>query len=237
MKKGSFFFTGAALLAATIFFTNSNNADASGIAITKNNGHIAQLYQSNGSLATRGLAPNTPWAVGKVISLNNQTYYQVSTNEYVAAADVNYTVANNDDVTVSSRTYGTPIFSDITNKETGDSIKYDTSYKVNRIVANQYGFTFYQVSEHGWIAAPLLNIKGTPGNIEHIDDFNPMKNSKWAYSAEVNRDILVQQGADEYLVSQVPDEFLSMAGTVTNLLSSDAGGFYNRVAASYKITY
>lgn len=237
MKKGSFFFTGAALLAATVFFTTNNTANANGIAVTKANGHIAQLYQSDGTLATRGLAPNTPWAVGQTISLNNETYYQVSTNEYVKASDVNYSVGNNDDVTVTVRTYSAPIFSDETNKETGSSLPYASSYKVNRIVTNQYGFTFYQVSGHGWLQALTVNVSGTPGNSEHINDFNPMKYSKWTSSANDERAVLVSQGADEYLVSQVPDEYLEMAGTVTNLQGGDAGSFYRMVAGSYKINY
>ncbi|WP_125770197.1 SLAP domain-containing protein [Companilactobacillus furfuricola] len=237
MKKESFFIAGTALLATAIFFTTGNTVDASGIATTKANGHIAQLYQNDGSLATRGLAPNTPWAVGETILLNNETYYQVSTNEYVAASDVNYVVGNNDNVTVTVRTYSAPVFSDETNMQSGSSLPYNTSYKVNRIVTNQYGFTFYQVSEHGWVQALTVNANGTPGNNEHIDDFNPMKYSKWTASADENRDVLVAQGADEYLVSQVPDEFLEMAGTVTNLQGGDAGGFYRMVQDSYKINY
>ncbi|WP_125707801.1 SLAP domain-containing protein [Companilactobacillus zhongbaensis] len=227
-------------MAATVFLTTSNTADASGIATTKANGQIAQLYQSDGSLATRGLAPNTPWAVGQTISLNNQTYYQVSTNEYVAASDVNYVVGNNDNMTVTVKAMSTPIYSDETNWEIGDNddmVPYGSSYKVNRIVTNQYGFTFYQVSGHGWIEALFLNVQGTPGNVEHISDFNPMKYAGWGELADDCRTMLIEQGADPYLVSQVPDEYLETASTISTLWGQDVGGYYRMVAASYKITY
>lgn len=241
MKKSTIFFTATAALATTVFFTSNQTASASGVATTKSDVAITSLYKNDGSPATRGLAANTPWAVGETITLGGETYYQVSTNEYVKATDVsytNYTPGDNSNVTVTIKAPSIPIYNDETNWEfDGPWIDGGSTYKVNRVVSDQYGFTFYQISGHGWVEALLVNVHGTPNNVEHIADFNPMKYAGYGDMADDVRNILIQQGADSYLVSQIPDEYLQTASTISTLFGEDVGGLYRMIAQSYKLTY
>ena len=65
--------------------SNTTNVDAATVAHTTRN---ASLYKADGKIITnRGLAANTDWAVGKIATINGETMYQVSTNEYLRAKD------------------------------------------------------------------------------------------------------------------------------------------------------
>ncbi|MCH4009215.1 SLAP domain-containing protein [Companilactobacillus sp.] len=80
--------------------TNSNsthsNGDSSNKKITNHVSFIGihfidktiPLFDSNGKISNRQLASNTDWAVDKKMVLNGETYFRVSSNEWVKAAHV-----------------------------------------------------------------------------------------------------------------------------------------------------
>jgi len=245
MKKTSIFLISAtALISGAFLFNNQTEVSASGIATTHDD--ITFLYTDTGDMvADRALAPRSPWAVGKIINLNDETYYQVATNEYVKSSDVDYTnkpvtpVKNQvkNDVTVSAQGQSAPVYSDETNN-VQQMINYGDAYKVGRIVENEYGQYFYQVSGHGWVVGDMMNIKGNARNIEHINGFFPMANdTKHGINADEEVNILIGSGADADLVYQIPDEVLQYVGTVDNWLGGDTGTNYRRMSKLYQLQY
>lgn len=68
---------------------SQNDADAAVTKVaTTNNGKVVRLYRLDGSLITnRALGPDTNWLVDRIFTHNNETFYQVATNEYLKASD------------------------------------------------------------------------------------------------------------------------------------------------------
>jgi hypothetical protein len=238
MKKTNMFLISAtALISGAFLFSNQTDVSANGIATTHD--AITYLYTDTGKMVSnRALAPKTPWAVGKTINLNDNTYYQVATNEYVKASDVDYAnqpVKNN--VTVTPLSLSAPVYNDQTDSEQ-QTINYGSSYKVGRVVENEYGQYYYQISSHGWVVDALMDVKGDAQNIEHIDGFFPMANAdRGSMTPDEEYDILVDQGADPELVSEIPDEVLQYIGTTDNWLGGDAGTNYRRMEKLYQLQY
>lgn len=81
----------AALSFATIgaVSVSQNNVDAAVTKVaTTNSGKVARLYRLDGSLITnRALGPDSNWLVDRIFTHNNETFYQVATNEYLKASD------------------------------------------------------------------------------------------------------------------------------------------------------
>lgn len=68
---------------------SQNDADAAVTKVaTTNSGKVARLYRLDGSLITnRALGPDSNWLVDRIFTHNNETFYQVATNEYLKASD------------------------------------------------------------------------------------------------------------------------------------------------------
>ncbi|AKP67750.1 hypothetical protein [Companilactobacillus ginsenosidimutans] len=230
-KKDILLFSGLAIAGLSMFM-NANTASASGVAVTFDT-PVTQLFTDQGAtIANRGLGAKTGWAVGKTISVNGETMYQVSTSEYVKAAEVTYTDAaqgNNDGLTVHTPFQAAPIFNDETNDKDG-WIQWNVPYKVNRAVINQYGFTYYQVSAHGWVLDGLVYPSKAAGNVEYSADFNPVSN---VISADDVRDALEEQGADYDALQEIPDVFLQSEYALSNFAGHDVGDLYRKVYQKY----
>lgn len=237
MKKTKFIFISlVASFSAFVLFNNPTNVSASGVAKTGSN--ITHLYTKDGSLITnRLLGPSTSWAVGDILKLNGNTYYQVATNEYLNSSDASYenkTIKNN--IVVTPIYQSIPLYNDETKSEDG-YINYGSYYKVDRVVVNKYGRYYYRVSNHDWIEGDMIDTKGNISNLEHIDDFNPMENAKFGPTIEEEKDILISMGADPGLVDEIPGEFLKISGILSYLSGGDAGSNYRRVARLYQLQY
>lgn len=77
------------LLGATgAMLVSQQQADATTVARTNNDASYYRLYTVDGKeISNRGLAPKTDWAVGRIFTHNNETYYQVATNEYLKSSE------------------------------------------------------------------------------------------------------------------------------------------------------
>ncbi|MQS90200.1 SLAP domain-containing protein [Companilactobacillus mishanensis] len=58
-------------------------------SITTNSGAVKALYATDGTRSNRSLAPSSAWFTDKLANINGTQMYRVSTNEWVAASDVN----------------------------------------------------------------------------------------------------------------------------------------------------
>ncbi|WP_125711252.1 SLAP domain-containing protein [Companilactobacillus zhongbaensis] len=57
--------------------------------VTIKDGNVAHLYDTKGNqLTQRSVAPNSVWYSDRTINVDGQTYYRVSTTEWVSAADI-----------------------------------------------------------------------------------------------------------------------------------------------------
>lgn len=92
MKLNKTLFLATAIIAAASSVAlNEKTADASTVATT-NKGNIATLYTDKGkAISNRALAPDTQWGVGKIITVDGEDLYQVSTSEYLKASEASIT--------------------------------------------------------------------------------------------------------------------------------------------------
>ena len=171
----------AALSMATTgaLMLNQNKADAATVA-TVNSGTTARLYTDQGQLVmNRALAPNTPWLVGKIQTINGETMYQVATNEYLSSKDSNLngpTQKPSNKLIVTVRGHNLPVYDDTTKSQSNRALGKDTSWQVGKIVKNANGDTYYQVSTHEYLLASsnaMLNNYDTDyeTNKQYIADF------------------------------------------------------------------
>ncbi|WP_125712242.1 SLAP domain-containing protein [Companilactobacillus kedongensis] len=164
--------------AITALSSNSAQVDAATVA-TVHAGVTARLYTADGVMVSnRALAPSTPWQVGKTATINGETMYQVSTDEYLRASDSTLTGQD-----TPAPTPATTLIATVGNKPAplyltatkGDPQPYselaaNTSWKVSRVVTNGTD-TFYEVSLGVFIKATDSSLNMTPTNVETYSGF------------------------------------------------------------------
>ncbi|WP_164505069.1 CAP domain-containing protein [Companilactobacillus hulinensis] len=161
-----------ALLSAGLM-ANTTTADAAAKHIVRTN-HVTYLYTKKGaSVKNRALSAHSDWLVGKVISINGQTYDQVATNEYVIESEVT-DVSNQAPVQKSSGVVfdgNAALYNDQTGKMDGNSLPDGTFWTVTRAVINKNNVVFYKVSAHEWAASQHLYVKNLNSEVEYSPDF------------------------------------------------------------------
>ncbi|MFD1418851.1 SLAP domain-containing protein [Companilactobacillus keshanensis] len=165
---------------AVTALSSTTQVDAATVA-TVHAGVTARLYTADGVMVSnRALAPSTPWQVGKTATINGETMYQVSTDEYLRASDSTLTGQDTPAPTPSSTLIATvgnkaaPLYLTATK---GDPQPYselgaNTSWKVSRVVTNGTD-TFYEVSLGVFIKATDSSLNMTPTNVETYSGFTP----------------------------------------------------------------
>ena len=128
----------------------------------------AQLTDQNGNVGTRSLAANTGWYTDKLTtSQNGDSYYRVSTLEYVNASagsftsniqdyDATATLAYKKGASVHTFTgYGNNAVYTGTNQNTG------TAWKVSQR-ANQNGKYWYEIGNNVWVPQDYVVVSDAP---------------------------------------------------------------------------
>jgi hypothetical protein len=132
----------AALAMATTgaLVMSQKDAEAAGVATVSAN-KIANLYTANGALIhNRALAANSAWAVGKIVDINDEMYYQVATNEYLNAADASYTVnVPTVQKSLAGKIIGgnAQLYRDDTNSMSNRVLANGSSWLVGKIIVNK----------------------------------------------------------------------------------------------------
>lgn len=155
---------------------SQNNAKAATVAtVTKQT--VARLYTSDGTLITnRGLAPNTPWAVGQIITVNGEKMYQVATNEYLKAADSSLS-GNSDTSSDQTELIGTVkaggaegISKSLNDVSDNGNLLPGTSWKIGKYIVNRLGKKYVQVGTDYYVPAESMTFnKALP---EPTSDYN-----------------------------------------------------------------
>jgi uncharacterized protein YkwD len=173
---------------------NQNKADAATVATT-HSGSISHLYTENGKMiSNRALAPNTPWLVGKITTINGETMYQVSTHEYLSSKDSSLngqsTSSNANTGTVLTITGASQrLYNDTTKSLSNRALATNTKWQVGKVVTNSKGERYYQVSTHEWVKKSYSSILNhDTGDGQYIADFMIKDGSSSNTSSNTNDD-------------------------------------------------
>lgn len=173
----------ALAIATTGALTISQKADAATVATT-HSGTYSSLYRSNGSIiSNRALGPNTPWRVGKIATINGETMYQVSTNEYLRARDSS--LNGQQTPTASTKLVGTTtkqirLYNRRDAKMASNrALGAHTAWQIGNVIKNKQGITFVQVStnEYANAADMTFNHALTPTYVEDFGSGNDFAGS------------------------------------------------------------
>lgn len=140
----------------------------------------AAVVNSQGQAITGVTLPaQSNWKLGASLTINGKLYYQVATNEFVAASDLNIgqtqttqaatTNQTTQNQNVQNQTQDQQLVGRVVN---GPADLYDTSmdafssrqlaegtdWKVGNMVQNKYGYTFYQVSTNEWAQSSNMKL-------------------------------------------------------------------------------
>ncbi|KRL67455.1 SLAP domain-containing protein [Companilactobacillus versmoldensis] len=121
----------------------------SGTVSTYATNGIVPLYTSDGTQTARSLAPNSDWATDSTKTINGDTYYRVSTNEWVKASSVYEYTPVSSTITTNSNSVK-PLYS-IDGSKSSRSLAPNTSWYTDR-TATINGTSYYRVSTDEWIA-------------------------------------------------------------------------------------
>ena len=132
------------------------------------------------------LPAGSSWNVGNTVTINNQSYVQIASDEYVAVSNLNIQTANTNTATQQDQATAQqqPVVGTVVN---GPANVYDTSmdsfsgrqlqegsqWKVGQMVQNKYGYTFYQVSNNEWTQSSnmQLNDENAAQNVQSEPEF------------------------------------------------------------------
>lgn len=167
------------------------------VATIKQEPYVLLNDDEGKTIVDRALLAGTDWQVGKIADLNHNgtLYYQVSTHEWVNSAAVQ---ANFDPQTGALLTgeiqpnkthsnttqpnqaligkINSTVVEVYTNNgqtvNTGDPrFTMNSAWKVNRVVKNSQGKSFYLVGNDTWISSDDMELNQAPQNVENIPNF------------------------------------------------------------------
>ncbi|MQS77424.1 hypothetical protein FHL06_14005, partial [Lactobacillus halodurans] len=143
---------------------NQTQADAATVATT-HSGTYSSLYRKDGKIiSNRALAPDTPWLVGKIATINGETMYQVSTNEYLRARDASL---NNQQPATSTKLVGTVkkqlrLYNRHDGKMASNrALGSGTAWQIGDVFKNKQGITFVQASTNEYANAADMTFNQT----------------------------------------------------------------------------
>lgn len=172
------------VLALPVLFVGAKNVQATTVATVHSNVSYASLYTNDGFLVkNRALAPNTPWIVGKTITLNSRPYYQVATNEYVDSelVDISGNDSNTSSVPETNKLVGYAKNITYLVNDKGEAIKNralasESYWQVGNVIQNKNGDIFFQVATNEYVRKADMTLNMEP-NIKQVSDFGINENS------------------------------------------------------------
>lgn len=198
-----------AMAATGAMALNQDKADAATVA-TVNSGVTARLYTDKGSLiSNRALAPNTPWLVGKIQTINGQTMYQVATNEYLKASDSTIKDTN---ASAQTKLAGKVEGGDLTlynsraHAMSNRSLANGTAWLIGKHIVNKLGQHFVQVSTYEYADATKMAFNMPVPAATYDADFavdpsednsNSSSNSNNSSNSSSNQTTTPSTGTDE----------------------------------------
>lgn len=161
--------------------TTTNNEDATA-GKTMYVKATTTIVDDNAAATSATLAAGSAWKIGKTMTVNGISYYQVATNQWVKASDMA------EKVQTTTPTYKTPMPGDgltatltkaqrVYNPETnsyGSTLPVGSAWKIDKLVVNKYGSYWGEVAtnQYVWITDTTLNSGlSLKDNSNYIADF------------------------------------------------------------------
>lgn len=122
------------------------------------------VINSQGAKTGVTLPAGSTWNTGTTIMINGNSYVQIATDEYVAVGDVSINsatqAANTNDQQVVGTVVNGPadVYDTSMDSFSGRQLQDGSSWKVNQMVQNKYGYTFYQVSNNEWTQSTNMQL-------------------------------------------------------------------------------
>ncbi|WP_338216187.1 SLAP domain-containing protein [Companilactobacillus muriivasis] len=146
------------------------------------------VVNSQGQAVSGVMLPaGSSWNVGQTVTINDASYVQIATDEYVAASNLNIATPQTETQATTQQTEQAqqaqqPVVGTVVN---GPADVYDTSmdsfsgrqlqegtqWKVGQQVQNKYGYTFYQVSTNEWTQSSNMQLNQTNQNVTSEPEF------------------------------------------------------------------
>lgn len=110
------------------------------------------------------LPAGSTWNTGTTIMINGISYVQIATDEYVAVSDVSISSATQNQNTDNQQVIGTvvngpaDVYDTSMDSFSSRQLQDGSSWKVNQMVQNKYGHTFYQVSNNEWTQSTNMQL-------------------------------------------------------------------------------
>ena len=150
-------------------------------SVTITNKNTAQIYVNanpNQIAANRALGFGTTWhASSKVVAADGSVYYQVASNEYVKASDVQLASEKSNpqvkisDTAVVINNAGSVVYSAANKKAvTSRVLPYQSSWITTAYVVDDDGNTFYFIGNNSYILANDVTLQSQQANEEYKDD-------------------------------------------------------------------
>lgn len=143
-----------------------------GVVTVKSNIYAAYLYDVNGNeIKNRAVSGNSAWRVSNKMVLNDKTYYQVSTNEWIPADNITVTSQDSSNSIDGNTTVSKSDVNAVTTKDLGETgaalYKADGSLIKNRSLSSKSswstdkmatinGVTMYRVATDEWVPATSI---------------------------------------------------------------------------------
>jgi hypothetical protein len=122
----------------------------SGVISTYANGGVVPLYTSDGTQTSRSLSPNSDWQSDQTKTIGGNTYYRVSTNEWVKGSQVYaYTPLSS---TITTNGSGTKALYSISGTKTSRGLGPNSAWFTDRSTTIN-GTQMYRVSTDEWVSA------------------------------------------------------------------------------------
>lgn len=211
----------ALAMATTGVLAFSTKVNAATVA-TVHSGVVARLYTPQGAkISNRALSPNSAWQVGKILTINGEKMYQVSTNEYLRAADSSL---NGQQQSHAPRLAGKAmsmlaLYRDDTNSMANRSLAPNSEWAIGKYVVNKNGQQFVQVSTHEYADASKLMYTQPMTNPTYIADFGT--NTKFSDFAVVGSGNLGTNGDSSSATDTTPSVTVPDVNTNSNNSSKD----------------
>lgn len=148
---------------------------------TITNKNMAKIYinaNPNQIAANRALAYNSEWHVSsKVVAADGSVYYQVASNEYVSANDLQLASQKSNpqvkitDTAIVINNNGSVVYSAANKKAaTTRTLPYQSSWITTAYVVDDDGNTFYFVGNNAYVLANDVTLKSQLQNEEYKED-------------------------------------------------------------------
>lgn len=175
------FLIGTGIVGGLFFSTNQIKAEAINNGIVTTN-KVTRLYDKNGKIiGNRALSANSPWITNKRLDLPEiGSAYQVATNEFVKAGDVQLksdaSIANTGVIKINyAPNSGADLWRGYGNNKiaTGQKLANGTSWKFSQKIIDTNGDAWYEIGANQWVYGGYVQVTNKDFSMSAAKNWDP----------------------------------------------------------------